>query len=114
MKIRNLGLSLLSMLALAAFVPAQRTISFPSGSPTPGETTTVAVSDPESAGDTVVVSVVNGDGEVSDCVIQLDENGEGSEDFDVPPKWEEATFSTGDASVFFLLGEGKGVSGDTT
>ena len=62
MGIRNLGLSLLSMLALAAFTPAQGSISLPEGELSGGQNTTVTYTNPDRAGQLVVIKVDNDDG----------------------------------------------------
>ena len=98
MGIRNLGLSLLSMLALAAFTPAQA-FSFPTHALPGGGNTTVTYTNPDRAGEVVTVMIDNGKGEPPQRLeIQLDENGEGSEDWDVPSTWIVAVFVTNDVT----------------
>ncbi len=97
MGIRNLGLSLLSMLALAAFAPAQGTISLPGGPLPPGQYIDVTYTNPARAGEVVLMKIDNGEGEVNILEFQLDENGQGSEDWRVPSNWMAANFVTDDA-----------------
>jgi len=104
MGIKSLGLSLLSMLAFAAFTPAQGQISV--GSMTAGQPTTVTYSNANRAGEAVMVKVDNGEGEVRVLEIQLDENGRGSEEWEVPTGWGLATFSTNDAHQLRMIDGG--------
>lgn len=97
MGVKSLGLSLLSMLAFAAFIPAQGQIGLPAGPMTAGKPATVSYSNPDRAGESVAVKVDNGEGEVQVIEIQLDANGHGSEEWQVPPGWFVASFAAGDA-----------------
>ncbi len=98
MGIRNLGLSLLSMLALAAFTPAQAAIGV-SGPLQGGQNTTVTYTNPDRAGEVVVVIIESDAKGVQRLHIQLDENGAGSEDWRVPGGTVVVYFSTDDAHL---------------
>jgi hypothetical protein len=104
MGIKSLGLSMLSMLAFAALAPAQGQISV--GSMTAGQPTAVTYSNPDRAGESILVKVDNGEGEVEVIEIQLDKNGKGSEDWDVPANWMGANFGTDDAHESFMIDVG--------
>lgn len=97
MGIRSLALGLFSMLAFAAFTPAQGQISLPGNSLTAGQSTTVTYSNPARAGEIVLMKVDNGEGDVRVIEVQLDGNGEGSEEWEVPSTWMAAIFATDDA-----------------
>ncbi|MHC4516123.1 MAG: hypothetical protein ACYS5W_20825 [Planctomycetota bacterium] len=86
------------MLALATFAPAQGKLGVPYGLQA-GSTTQVTYSDPSRAGDSVMVEIDNGvAGEVQVIEIPLDENGNGSVDWDVPAQgWFVAKFNVPDA-----------------
>ncbi len=98
MGIRNLGLSMLSMLAIAAFAPAQASMGVSEGL-TAGGNAVVTYSDPNRANDVVIVEVDNGvAGQVQFVEIQLDGNGNGSADWEVPGAgWFLANFTAVDA-----------------
>jgi len=98
MGIKGLGLSLLSMLAFAALTPAQGQIGLPGNSLQAGQPTTVTYSNADRAGELVLMKVENGEGDAQVLEIQLDHNGCGSEEFQVPAGWMVASFETNDAS----------------
>jgi len=99
MGIGNLGLSLLSMLALAAFTPAQGSLGVSEGL-TAGGTAQVTYSDPDQAGGHVDVEVSNDMGEVQTLRIKLDANGVGTAEWDVPETgWLLASFRTPGVSL---------------
>ena len=88
----------LAVLGLAATSAAQ-SISVPEGTLPRGSSVDVTFSDPEAAGQTVYVTVDNGESQSVELRVELNDEGRGTASWVVPKSWFFAVFSAPDAAA---------------
>ena len=78
-----------------------------------GETATISIKNSSRTNQDVTVDITSPQGGPDSVVIHIDENGNGSSDWEVPEDWESVTFSDpghcGDLQVVVSQGGGPGV-----